>query len=128
MFIIFIVVPRYSLKPPSNSMIESYVEGAFSQLLKDEIDKEKIIKTFLQNFKNLTEDMCSTRRWKAACRIVAKKLVRANLALRKKLVGELLKAIRAISQQSLSDDVFEEGSHTVYSEPYFVIRRTKFLL
>ena len=30
-----------------------------------------------------------------------------------------MKAIRAISQQSLSDDVFEEGSHTVYSEPYF---------
>ena len=27
-------------------MIESYVEGAFTQLLKDEIDKEKVIKKF----------------------------------------------------------------------------------
>ena len=30
-----------------------------------------------------------------------------------------MKTIRTINQQSLSDDTFEEGSHTVSSEPYF---------
>ena len=47
------------------------------------------------------------------------KLVNGNLALRKKSVGELLKTIRSINQQSISDDTFEEGSHTISSEPYF---------
>ena len=42
-----------------------------------------------------------------------------NLALRKKLVGELLKTIRSIDQQAISNDTFENGLHTVSSEPYY---------
>ena len=42
-----------------------------------------------------------------------------NLALRKKLVGELLKTIRSIAQQAISNDTFEDGLHTVSSEPYY---------
>ena len=49
----------------------------------------------------------------------AKKVVRDNLALRRKLVGELLKSVRLIGQQTFSEEAFEEGLHTVSSEPYF---------
>ena len=100
-------------------MIEGYVEKVFDEIFKDQIDKDKVITKFLQKFKNRSEDMCTVKQWKAACRIISKKLVNGNLALRKQLVGELLKTIRTISQQSVGDDTFEEGSHTVSSEPYF---------
>ena len=46
-------------------------------------------------------------------------MVRDNLALRKKSVGEFLRTIRTISQQSFSEDTFEDGSHSISSEPYF---------
>ena len=46
-------------------------------------------------------------------------MVRDNLALRKKSVGEFLNIIRTISQQSVSVDAFEDGSPSVSSEPYF---------
>ena len=46
-------------------------------------------------------------------------MVHDNLALRKKCVGEFLKTIRTISQQSFGVDAFEDGSHSVSSEPYF---------
>ena len=58
-------------------------------------------------------------RWISACRIVAKKVMRDNLALRRKLAGELLKTIRNIERQTFSEEAFEEGSHTISSEPYF---------
>ena len=58
-------------------------------------------------------------RWRSACHIVAKKIVQDNLALRRKLVGELLKIFQSISQQTFSEEAFEEGSHTLSSEPYF---------
>ena len=35
------------------------------------------------------------------------------------LVGELLKTVRSISQQTFSEEAFEEGSHTLSSELYF---------
>ena len=63
--------------------------------------------------------MGSDEKWKAACRIVGKKIVHDNLALRKKSVGEFLRTIRTISQQSFSVDTFEDGLHSVSSEPYF---------
>ena len=47
------------------------------------------------------------------------KLVRDNLALRRKSVGEFLNAIRMIAQQSFGVDTFEEGLHSVSSKPYF---------
>ena len=46
-------------------------------------------------------------------------MVSDNLSLRKRSVGEFLNAIRMISQQSFSVDTFEDGLHSVYSEPYF---------
>ena len=100
-------------------MIDGFVERCFNELLSDESNKEKITEKFLQKFKNLSEEFSAAKRWNTACRIVAKRLVHDNLNLRKKLVGELLKAIRSISQQSISTDSFEEGSHTVSSEPYY---------
>ena len=110
---------RYSLKPPSNSMIASFVEKSFSSLSDDKSNKEKITPKFLEKFKNLSEEMSHTKRWNTACHLIAKKLVRDNLALRRKLVGELLNIIRAIGQQLINDDSFEGGSHTVSSEPYY---------
>ena len=53
-------------------MIKGYVERAFNEIVKDEIVKEKIMQKFTQKFKNISEDMCTTKRWKTACRIVAK--------------------------------------------------------
>ena len=107
------------MKPPTNSMIEGYVEKVINAILKDKIDKNIIMEKFLQKFENVSNDMDNDERWKAACRIVSKKMVRDTLALRKKSVGEFLKTIRAISQQSFSVDAFEDGSHSVSSEPYF---------
>ena len=34
------------------------------------------------------------------------------------MVGEFLKIIRVVGKQSIDDDTFEEGSHTISSEPY----------
>ena len=100
-------------------MIEGYVEKVINAILKDEIDKNIIMEKFMHKFENVSKDMDNDERWKAACRIVGKKMVRDNLALRKKTVGEFLKTIRTISQQSFSVDAFEDGSHSVSSEPYF---------
>ena len=57
--------------------------------------------------------------WPTDGHIVAKKVMRDNLALRRKLVGELLITVRLIGQQKFSEEAFEEGLHTVSSEPYF---------
>ena len=51
--------------------------------------------------------------------MVAKNAMCNNVALRRKLVGELLKTVQSISQQTFSKETFEEGSHTLSSEPYF---------
>ena len=110
------VLPRYSLKPPNN---EHYVEKVVNAILKDEIDKNTIMDKFMQKFENISKDMGNDERWKAACRIVGKKVVRDNLTLRRKSVGKFLNTIRNISQQSFSVDAFEDGSHSVSSEPYF---------
>ena len=107
------------MKPPTYLMIEGYVEKVFNELFKHQLDKEKVITKFLQIFKTRSKDMCNVTQWKAACRIVARKLVYKNLALRKQSVGDFLKTIRTISQQLIDDDTFDEGSHTVSSEPYF---------
>ena len=64
-------------------MIEDYVENVFSEIVKGEVDKEKIAEQLMQKFKKLSMDMCTTERWKAACRIVDKKLVNDNLAFKK---------------------------------------------
>ena len=74
---------------------------------------------FSEKFENLAKEMPMSNRWRSACRIVAKKVVRDNLALRRKLVGELLRTVRLIGQQTFSEEAFEEGLHTVSSEPYF---------
>ena len=74
---------------------------------------------FSEKFENLAKEMPMSNRWRLACRIVAKKLVQDNLALRRKLVGELLRTVRLIGQQTFSEEAFEEGLHTVSSEPYF---------
>ena len=107
------------MKPPSNSEVEKYIDKVFDEIFNKEIDKENISEKFTEKFENLVNEMPIANRWRSACRIVAKKVVRDNLALRRKLVGELLKIVRSISQQTFSEEAFEEGSHTLSSEPYF---------
>ena len=41
------------------------------------------------------------------------------VATRKKAVGKLLKAIRKIREQPVYDSIFEQGSHTKSSQPFF---------
>ena len=113
------VLSRYSLKPPSNSEVEKYIEKVFDEIFNKEIDKENILEKFSEKFESIMDEMPVANRWKSACRIVAKKVVRDHLALRRKLVGELLKTVRSISQQTFSEEAFEEGLHTLSSEPYF---------
>ena len=55
----------------------------------------------------------------ATCKLVAKRLVHENLSVRKKAVGELLKAIRNIREQPLDDSMFEQGLHSKSSEPFY---------
>ena len=93
MFAYLYILSRYSLKPPNNSMIECYIEKIVNALLKDEIDKKEIMEKFILKFENISKDMSNDEKWKAACRIVGKKMVRDNLALRKKSVGEFLHTI-----------------------------------
>ena len=62
---------------------------------------------FLERFGNLAKEMSISNRWRSACCIVAKKVVQDNLALRTKLVGELLKTVRSIGQQTFSEEAFE---------------------
>ena len=116
---IICILLRYSLKPPSDSEVEKYVEKVFDEIFNKEIDKEKISEKFSGKFKNIADEMPIANRWKSACCIVAKKVVQDRLVLRRKLVGELLKTVRSISQQTFSEEAFEEGLHTLSSEPYF---------
>ena len=53
-----------------------YVEKVVDAILKDEIDKNIIMEKFMQKFENASKDMDNDERWKAACRIVSKKMVR----------------------------------------------------
>ena len=73
------------MKPPNNSEVKKYVYKVFDETFNKEIDKEKIV----EKLGNLAKEMLISNRWRSACCIVAKKVARDNLALRK-LVGELL--------------------------------------
>ena len=107
------------MKPPNNSEVEKYIDKVFDEIFNNEIDKDNIVEMFVEKFENLAKEMPVANRWRSACRIVAKKIVRDNLALRRKFVGQLLRTVRLISQQTFSEETFEEGLHTVSSEPYF---------
>ena len=62
-------------------MVEGYVEKVCDKIFKNQIDKEKIIAKYIQKFKSDSEDMCAVKRYKVACRIIAKKLVNGNVML-----------------------------------------------
>ena len=115
---VHLIICVYSLKPPSNSEVVKYVEKVFDEIYNKDIDKDKIIAKFLEKFENIAEDTPISTRWKPACCIFQRKLF-GSLELRRKLVGELLKVVRSISQHTFSEETFEEGTHTVSSEPYF---------
>ena len=56
-----------------------------------------------------------SNRWRSACRIVAKKVVRDNLALRRKLVGELRSITECkvfFNQHTVPEVVKESGYST----------------
>jgi len=102
-------------------MIDYYFENVLNNLItSDAVDKEIITKSFSEKFQSFFEKISATKRWNTVCRLLAKKLVHENLSLRKKMVGEFMKSVRSISQQWIDDDTFEEGLHTVSSEPYFL--------
>ena len=63
--------------------------------------------------------MSETHILDTAYKLVGKRLVHENLSIRKKAVGKLLKAIRKIREQPVDDSIFEQGSHTKSSEPFF---------
>ena len=42
------------MKPPTNSMIECYVEKVVYAILKDEIDKNEIMDKFMLKFENIS--------------------------------------------------------------------------
>ena len=107
------------MKPPSNSEVEKYVDKVFGEIFNSEINKDNMVEMFSEKFENLAKEMPVANRWRSACRIVAKKVVQDNLVLRRKLVGELLKTVRLIGQQTFNEEAFEEGLHTTSSEPYF---------
>ena len=116
---IICILSRYSLKPPSNSEVEKYVDKVLDKIFNKRKSIKRTYQKFSEKFENLINEMAIANRWRSACRIVAKKVVRDNLALRRKLVGELLKIVRSISQQTFNEEAFEEGSHTLSSGTYF---------
>ena len=72
-------------------MIQEFVDRTFSEMTSNENYRDKIIEKLTEKFDKLSEVYSTTERWNTACGIIAKKIVYNNLALRKKLVGELLK-------------------------------------
>ena len=80
--------------------------------------KRRLQKSFYESLKPL-EGISETIRRNKVCHLIAKKLVRNNIELRRKWVSELLNTIRAIGQQLINDDSFEGGSHVVSSELYY---------
>ena len=54
---------------------------------------KNILEKFSEEFESIIDEMPIANRWKSACRIVAKEVVHDNLALRRKLVDELLKTV-----------------------------------
>ena len=86
--------------------MEKYIDEVFNEIFNSKIDKDNIVEMFSEKFENLAKEMPMSNRWRSACRIVAKKVVRDNLALRRKLVGELLRTVRLIGQQTFSEEAF----------------------
>ena len=111
---------RYCLKPPNNLTISGYIDNIVQQLLHHDLDRDMIIDTFIEKFKDLVKDIPPTEIFTTACQLIGKRLVYDNLALRKQLVGEFFHTIRAIQQLLLDDSTFECGFHTKSIEPYFI--------
>ena len=76
------------MKSPNNSEVEKYVDKVFDEVYNKEIDKEKIVEKFSEKFGDVAKEMPISNRWRSACHIVAKKVVRDSLALRRKLVAK----------------------------------------
>ena len=75
-----------------------YIDNVVQQLIDYGVNKDTIVKKFCKKFKLLNNE---------------------NLSIRKKAVRKLLKAIRKIREQPVDDSIFEQGSHTKSSEPFF---------
>ena len=56
--------------------MEKYVDKVFDEIFNSEIDKDSIVEMFSEKFENLAKEMPMSNRWRSACRIVAKKVVR----------------------------------------------------
>ena len=53
--VIVCITSRYSLKPPSYTMIQEFVERTFSEVIRDENYRDKIIEKFTEKFEKLSE-------------------------------------------------------------------------
>ena len=96
-----------------------YIDNVVQQLMDYGVNKDTIVKKFCKKFKLLNNKMSETHILDTAYKLVGKRLAHENLSIRKKAVGKLLKAIRKIREQPVDDSIFEQGSHTKSSEPFF---------
>ena len=54
------IISRYSLKPPSYTMIQEFVDTTFRQMINDENYRDKIIKKCTEKFDKLSEEYSTT--------------------------------------------------------------------
>ena len=94
-----------------------YIDNVVQQLMDYGVNKDTIVEKFYKKF--LNNDMSETHVLDTAYKLVGKRLVHENLSIRKKAMDKLLKAIRKIREQPVDDSIFEQGSHTKSSEPFF---------
>ena len=87
--------------------------------MRDEPDKETVFEKFTEKFKDFTKSMSPAETFMTAYRLIGKRLVYDNLALRRQMVAEFLQTVRTIKNYSLDLSAFHNGLHTKSSEPYF---------
>ena len=96
-----------------------YINNVVQQLMDYGVNKDTIVKKFCKKFKLLNNEISEIHIIDTAYKLVGKRLVHENLSKREKAVGKLLKALRKIREQPVDDSIFEQGSHTKSSEPFF---------
>ena len=96
-----------------------HIDNVVQQLMDNGVNKDTIVEKFCKKFKLLNNEMSETHILDTAYKLVDKRLIHENLSIRKKAVGKLLKAIRKFREQPVDDSIFEQGSHTKSSGPFF---------
>ena len=113
------VFHRYALRAPNDATVHTYVTTINKSLMEDKSIKESLTSRFNDVYNTLAAKMSPKIQSMTACRLVAKKLVRDSLTLRKKAVAQFLSTVRAINRQVIDINTFDNGQHTAASEPFF---------